>query len=205
MKTKAIFSIVFLVSLLAPEVFGQLTKGNFFLFASSNMSLGSDKSSNYQGTVSTETGKVSSFYLYPGAGYLLTDNLVVGLNLQLQASGTRHSSSDARSSFFSVSLGPFARYYFLAQNKLRPMAQINFGVGTFSSKYTNAGTTVKYPGSLFNFAAGVGASYFIAENVAVDCLLNYNFDHTKDGTNKDRGSKSSELLLDFGVIVTLSK
>ncbi len=85
------------------------------------------------------------------------------------------------------------------------MAQINFGVGTSTSKYTSTSTTVKYPSSLFDFAAGIGASYFITENIAFDCLLNYNIDNTKDKTNKDRGSKSSGILLDFGVIVTLAR
>ena len=197
--------MVIVLVLLAPEVFGQLLKGSFFLIASSNMSISTDKMSDYQGSVSTETGKNTGFYLYPGAGYLLLDNLVVGLNVGVSAYGTRHTGSDTRTSSFRLSAGPFARFYFLEQNKLRPMAQINFGVGTNKSKYTSTSSTYDSKGGLFEFAAGVGASYFIAENVAFDCLLNYNYDHTKDKTNTDRGSKSSGILLDFGVIVTLSK
>ena len=54
--------------------------------------------------------KSYSFSLIPWAGYLVIDNLVVGVNLEWQNSGGK-SSTSLKSTGNSILVGPFVRYY----------------------------------------------------------------------------------------------
>jgi outer membrane protein W len=216
MKSKTTFSIAILFLLFTSSAFGQLTKGNYFLFGSSNLDISTDKTKESTDGIYHLKDKGSSFYLKPGVGYLVMDNLVAGLQLYLstyESHGATHGTEGNKHSSFYTSFGPFARYYFLEQDKLKPMAQISFGIGHDKTKDTTPGTgigtstssTHETSNGTFDFALGVGASYFISENVAFDGLLGYNIEKSKDKINTSLGGKTSGLSLEFGVSITISK
>jgi len=216
MKSKTTYSIAIILVVFSTSVFGQLTKGNYFLFGSSNLSLSTNN--QYESTDGTYhlNYKGSSFYLRPGAGYFFTDNLVAGLQLYLSSYGSHgatHGTEGNKYSSFYTSVGPFARYYLKEINRFKPLAQISFGIGSDKSKTTTPGTgigtsastTTESSNGTFECAIGGGASYFITENVAFDGLLGYRFDKSKDKQNPDLGNKSAGLFLEFGISISFPK
>jgi len=222
MKSTTTYSIAILFLLFASSAFGQLTKGNYFLFGSSNLDISTDKTKESTDGIYHLKDKGSSFYMRPGAGYLVMDNLVAGLQLYLSTSeshGATHGTEGTKHSSFYTSVGPFARYYFKDINKFKPLAQISFGIGhdktkditpstgigTSTTTTTNASTTTETSYGTFEFALGGGLSYFITENVAFDGLLGYSIDKSKDKLNTNQGHKSSGIFLEFGVSITIAK
>ena len=81
MKSKTTFSIAVFLLLVTSTAFGQIAKGNYFLFGSSNLDFSSSKSKEATDGIYHLGYKQSSFYMRPGAGYFFTDNLVAGLQL----------------------------------------------------------------------------------------------------------------------------
>jgi len=216
MKSTTTFSIAIFLLLVTSTAFGQIAKGNYFLFGSSNLDFSSSKSKEATDGIYHLGYKESSFYMRPGAGYFFTDNLVAGLQLYLstrESHGLTHGNEDNKHSSFYTSVGPFARYYFKDIDKFKPLAQISFGVGSDKTKYTvpatgigtsTSGTSETTEGT-FEFALGGGASYFITENVALDGILGYRIDRSKDKDNPDVGYKSSGIFLEFGISISFSK
>jgi opacity protein-like surface antigen len=218
MKSTTTYSIAILFLLFASSAFGQLTKGNYFLFGSSNLDISAEKKKESTDGIYHLRDKSSSFYMRPGAGYLVMDNLVAGLQLYLSTSeshGATHGTEGTKHSSLYTSVGPFARYYFKDINKFKPLAQISFGIGhdktTNTTPSTGIGTssttttTTKTSYGTFDFALGGGASYFITENVSFDGLLGYSVEKSKDKLNTNLGYKSSGLFLEFGVSITIAK
>lgn len=214
MKTKTFYSIAIILLVFASSAFGQLTKGNYFLFGSSNLDFSTNKSKESTDGIYHLTDKGSSFYMSPGAGYFFMDNLVAGLQLYLstyESHGARHGNEGNEYSSFYTSVGPFARYYFKDIDKFKPLAQISFGIGSDKTKdtYPSTGigtsesTTTETSDNTFEFALAGGASYFITENVAFDGLLGYRIDRSKDKQNSDMGYKSSGIFLEFGISITI--
>jgi opacity protein-like surface antigen len=115
------------------------------------------------GDLAFNTAKKNRHILFdPQMGFFFLKNLVLGghLSFQLQDEGTATISS------FGV--GPFARYYF-GDTKARPFfaGDLSF----LSSKIKTESTSIS--NSAVDYFLGVGASFFINENVAVDGIMGY--------------------------------
>jgi len=216
MKTKTTFPIAIILLVFASSAFGQTTKGNYFLFGSSNLDFSTSKTKESTDGIYHLNDKGSSFYMRPGAGYFFMDNLVAGFQMYLstyESHGATHGTEGNKHSAFYTSVGPFARYYFKDIDKFKPLAQISFGIGSDKTKNTipstgigtSGSTTTETSDNTFEFALGGGASYFITENVAFDGLLGYRIDRSKDKQNSDMGYKSSGIFLEFGISITIAK
>jgi opacity protein-like surface antigen len=140
-----------------------------------------------QGTSAPDT-KNTSFNLQPEVGYFVIDNLAVGAMLN---AGYSHSKQEANSRTFENNssqflVGPFAKYY-VGSSNLKPFieADILFGSGKNVLKETgNDDTTTKT--SIFGFAVGAGAAYFITDNVSLDFGLAYMNLTDKNKDTKDK-------------------
>ena len=123
---------------------------------------------------------------------------------------TEYSSSE-------LLLGPFARYYFFEQDKLKPMAEVFLGIGMLNSK-SEYGGSLAYESkrSAFGYGIGAGASYFLTDDIAFDFMLNYNYvkytiksstmPEVKSTAADDKiGEIYSGVRAEFGVIVILPK
>jgi hypothetical protein len=126
--------------------------------------------------------KSYSFSLIPWAGYLVSDNLVVGGNLEFQNSGSKTSSSDYKSNSNSILIGPFVRYYL--KQGIFFHGQNNFGFTNVSINFPGSETTSKYNSSHARLGAGYAAR--ISETVLFEPMLGYYY-NWNDGTISNSG------------------
>ncbi len=214
MKQGSIFALMLLLS--STLVFGQLEKGNYFLLGSSSLGLSNEKYTIISGGTSTEQSKTFSIAFQPKAGYFILDNLPIGLEISTGFDKTKYSNSDNKSSNSNFTIGPFARYYFLPQDKLKPMVEISAGFGTNKYKSTSSQVTNESKYTHMEYSFGAGASYFFTKNVAFDALLSYESDkyklksesHSGGGiksSSGDSGDKTTGIDFHIGVLITIPK
>jgi len=212
MKTKSILALLFALS--SATLYGQLTKGSIFIQGSSSIGFSSEKYSYISGGTTTESSKTTDFGLSPKVGYFVIDNLPVGLVMNIDLSKTKSIANDDESSNNSFTIGPFARYYFLPQEKLMPMGEVYIGFGSskYKSKYSSYNSEDKY--GLFQFSVGAGASYFITEQIAFDMLIAYKTSKytlksetsssgVKSTSSTDSSDKYTGIGINIGIVVTI--
>jgi len=206
--------LVLLLFLSSSIVFGQLEKGNFFFQGSSSIGFSSEKYTYISGGTSTESSKTTHFGFKPKVGYFVIENLPVGLAINVNTYKTKGIDTDNESNSNNFVIGPFARYYFLPQDKLKPTVEISAGFGSSKDKYTSSGYTSESKYGIFEFSIGAGASYFITDNIAFDILLAYNSSKynlksqtspsgVKSTTVEDQSDKYTGIGINIGVVVTI--
>lgn len=212
MKQKSILILLLLFS--STIVFGQLEKGKFFIQGSSSIGFSSEKYTYTSGGTSTESSKTTHFSFSPKAGYFVIDNLPVGLAINVSTYKTKAISGSNESHSNDLTIGPFARYYFLPQDKLKPMAELYFGVGGSKDKSTSSGYNSESKYGIFEYSIGAGASYFVSDHIAFDFLLSYNSykynlksetnsSGVKSTTSTDSSDKYTGIGIKLGVVVIL--
>jgi hypothetical protein len=200
----------------AYTVNAQLVKGRYFAAGSNRLELniGGEKS-KYDGTVD-ESSKYSyfDFDLQPKFGYTVINNLVVGgfLDIDLYSWTAKDDSYFERGATFI--LGPFARFYFLDFDKLRPFAEaaVGFGIDNYKIKFDPDDDYSKYNETVFRYRLGGGATYFFNEFVGADLFLGFAHDSYMYNEDESDGSRSgketvvyAEFLMQLGVVVMLDK
>jgi hypothetical protein len=123
------------------------------------------------GGVKVDIDKTFSFNFLPRAGYLVIDNLVVGLDLLVSMNSEKSSEGDDRESETTMAIGPFARYYYPLE-KIYPFVEANVGFGSWKEKWSNGSDGV-YKEGLMIFGIGAGASAPLGEKVLIDALIGY--------------------------------
>lgn len=210
MKQKPPLVLLFL--LLSTFVFGQLEKGNIFMQASSSIGFSTEKHSYTQAGTTTEYSKSTHFGFGPKVGYFVIDNLPVGLAINVNANKTKYTGDSEEDINNNFTIGPFARYYFVPQDKLKPMAEISAGFGSSKDKYTYSGHTSESKYGIFKYSIGVGASYFVTDHVAFDLLIDYSSSkhklksetgQTKATSVEDRSEKFTGVGVNIGLVVTI--
>jgi hypothetical protein len=191
MKTLTLSIILCVVS--ASLVTAQFNTGSKMVGASSSMDFGllssKDKDSEYR----TNTITVD---LTPRAAYFVSNG--VGIGGDIMYSLSRSKTEDLNpSSNSGVSLGPFIRYYFKSVGPIRFFEEMNAGLGYSVSKYYIGEEQQKNKHISYYLGAGIGAAYFLADNFALESMLNYSFEHQKNKTSG--GSHNSHsIMLNFG-------
>jgi len=206
--------VIALLFLSSTVVFGQLEKGKIFIQGSSSIGFSSEKYTYISGGTSTESSKSTSFGFRPKVGYFVIDNLPVGLLIDLNTYKNKAIDSDNQNTSNDFLIGPFARYYFLPQDELKPMAEIyaGFGGSKDKSKYSSYSYESKY--GIFKLGLGVGASYFFTDHVAFDFLIGYNTSRYKlksettaarsaSSEDEDQTDKYAGIGINIGVVVTI--
>jgi len=212
MKQKSILILLLLFS--STIVFGQLEKGKFFIQGSSSIGISSEKYTYISGGTSTESSKTTHFGFYPKAGYFVIDNFVLGLAINVSTNKTKAISGSNESHSNDLTIGPFVRYYFLPQDKLKPMAEISFGAGGSKDKSTGSGYNSESKYGIFQYSIGAGASYFVSDHIAFDLLIDYNSSKyklksessssgAKSTTSTDSSDKYTGIGVNIGVVVVL--
>lgn len=211
MKHVSIFMLLLFLS--STFVFGQLEKGNCFLAGSNSLGFSSDKYTTTSGGTSTQSSKTTRFNFKSKAGYFLIENLPVGVSIYASTYNTKYTDGGNKNTSTNFTIGPFARYYFLPQDKIRPMAEVGVNVGTSKSKSTYSGSTNESKNGVVEFSLGAGASYFFTDNIAFDAMLSYYSDkytlksesHTggSKSTSGDSGYKYSGIDFHIGVVITI--
>jgi hypothetical protein len=137
-----------------------LTEGNIILSGS-----GTIQSYHGETIVGNTVSKTTVFALNlsPGAGYFIIDNFAIGANL------TTTYYKQGLNKYYTLGLGPWARYYF--DNGVFVKAETNFilfhGMGSNNSRQRT-----------YSIAPGVGYAIFLNQNVSLEPCLSYTFSHT---------------------------
>lgn len=109
----------------------------------------------------------TTLYVTPLAGFMVTDNLMVGASLGLVLYGGDDSGS-------SIGIGPFVRYYLPGENSARFFGQAGIDYSSFDPGDNFDAT------SSFGFNLGVGMDYFINKHVAFEAILGFSSDKDDD-------------------------
>lgn len=109
-------------------------------------------------------GKGLYINLEPNGGYFLYDNFAVGGLFKLQA------ATEANSTEFI--LGPYGRYY-LGKGKVKGLGEMAVGLNIADK-------------TILTFQLGLGAAWFVRENVSLDFLAIYGINDNNNGLVGDR-------------------
>jgi opacity protein-like surface antigen len=150
----------------------QVEQGKWFLSGSSDLTFytGSERY-KYGDDDSEKSMNLYELNFMPRVGYDVIDNLPVGLNFDLELYGEKDADDGDKYTETFMSIGPFARYYFLEKDNFMPFVDASIGFGTDRWKYEGDEEPEKL--SYMVYAIGAGASYFFADHVALDLFLGY--------------------------------
>lgn len=161
--------------------------------ASSSMDFGflsnKDKESGYR-------SNTIAIDLTPRAAYFISNGVGVGGDIGYYLSRSKTEDFDPSSSS-GLRVGPFIRYYFKSVGPVRLFEEMNGGLGYSLSKYYVMGEQQKNKHSIFYLGAGIGAAYFLADNFALEGMLNYSFERQKNRETKGIHNTHG-VMLNFG-------
>ncbi|MEY3444651.1 MAG: hypothetical protein RLZZ519_2932 [Bacteroidota bacterium] len=202
-KVRNLF-LLFLVMLGAGSATAQIQKGSFFVetdFGNVGISSNNGRSAANDSVYSFTRSRYFGFGLYPRAGYLLTDNLAVGAEVDFYFNTSSSDylnvdevkTSTSKSNNISIGLGPFVRYYFArsSNGKSAFYGQATVGLNAeLMSKYGSESydtdgvvtSTFDYdyskPYKYLYGSAQVGWNRMLADNVALNLALGFRYMQT---------------------------
>lgn len=110
--------------------------------------------------------KINSFEFNPKAGYFISEDFAVGVQLSIANETVDTSAAEAKENAFGA--GAFARYYFLELGQ-RFKTYGEFGLGFIS--YKSEFGSIESKASGFGAELGLGMNYFVTENIAIGFAL----------------------------------
>ena len=176
----------------------QTSKGTKMIGGNAGFSFSKDREK--VGRTTTDGYGYSELYLNPNVGIFIIDNLAVGAKLNMSAYQSRLKDGlnlgggrrdDYKSRGTSLTLGPWARYYFPVGTKSAFFGEVNTGFGFRSNRYNTVDgsgrvVTITNPTSaLFQLGLGPGYTYFITENVGLEGLLQFRLDRSSHKPDND--------------------
>ncbi len=200
----------------------QVESGKIFIGGSFGITSTGSSNENINDNTTTITEGVSQFgyNILPQAGYMLTDEFGVGLGIGYMFlkittpdffdNGTDQFDQVEKNGTFAVM--PFARYYKGIADKFLLYGQFSIPMGftNYSRLMLNDNNdgTVDYDGikksSYFGIDLGLGANYFVTDNIALEAnfnLFGFNYTSTKNTNTDDNGdgniNKNSKFQLKF--------
>lgn len=143
----------------------------------------------------------SQIQLYPKGGLFVTNRLVVGFvpSVDISIVGKENRTSVTPNTY-TLSIGPFARYYY----------PVSSSISLFAEGYFTYGTDFKKPKShfsstdLYNWRIAPGAAFFLSPAASLDISVGYG---QKNFTSKATGEKHTDKInitdLQFGFSIYL--
>jgi hypothetical protein len=160
-----------------------ITEGNIIISGSGSLQ-------SYRGeTITGNTVSKRSVFalnLSPGAGYFIIDNFALGANI------TGSYYKQGLNKYYTLGIGPWARYYF--DEGIFVKAETNFilfhGMGSNDSRQRT-----------YSIAPGVGYAWFLNQKVSLEPCLSYIFSHTR--YSSDFNEKLNNLQLEVRLSIFL--
>lgn len=157
----------------------QIHKGSVMLGGTLNF-----RNISYVSTIlANENTHLNILTVSPTAAYFLSDRFAIGANL-----GFSYIHSNTGTDGKTFALVPYGRYYFNGSGSARFFGQLNAGF------QASGGETLPV------FGAGVGADFFLNDDVAIEASLDY-----KRIENFEAESGTGYIGLNFGVVAFLGK
>jgi hypothetical protein len=159
MKKVAILIFLLVSANCLAQIKKPITRGNTLIQGGGTIQFQRDKFENVNLTSKT------SFYfisISPGVAYFVIDKLAIGLNAAFYYNGS------ANNKYYSIGIGPMARYYF--NNGIFLKADADYSI----LNYTSSGaSTEKY----LTLVPGFGYAFFLNPKVSLEPALCYEFDN----------------------------
>lgn len=195
MNKKIIFASLALA--ICIETSAQVEQGRILVSGSAGLS-----ASNYKEIEDGATDFSSSstrLWLSPKAGYFITDQIVVGLGLNVSSVSTKYDDDDKVVSS-TISFAPFARYYLPRDF----FGQLEIGTGSLTQTYKEPEESDdKFQYSSFSWSLGVGYSHPLNDFIAIEPLLTYTRSVFKEKGGIDYEDREGELTLQVGLSIFL--
>jgi len=153
------------------------------------------------GDVETDMDSESSFHFNPRGGIMHSDNLWLGLELNLSVSRDKDAGDPEIINTSTVfGFAPFVRYYALEMGKFSLFGQGQLGLDFISSKSESGGTTTNSPNTTrMRIHAFPGVSYQVSERLALEATINaFNFSAYRSVQKQDNGNKAVSNGIGFG-------
>lgn len=112
--------------------------------------------------------KTSDFNFKPTLNYFVTDNISLGLGLNLGGGSVEATPTSGKDKTSTFGAGLNGRYYFTPSSKFSVFTQLGFDYA--SKKYTpNVGTS--YKDNSFSVAFAPGLNYFVSSNFSIETKI----------------------------------
>ncbi len=158
-KLKLVLSASLLILISFAPAAAQTGKGNVIVTGNFIMNVPTDENNPID----------FSMALRPAAGYFFADNLMAGLSVPLSGvTGDGFSSS-------TIGLVPFFRYY-AAFGDFMVFPELGVGIIRYGSSRDTPQGDLSDSDSELAGSIGVGAAYFLSDNVAIEGLFSYQGD-----------------------------
>jgi hypothetical protein len=185
---------------------GVSTSFGYFNYGSDLMSLGFTtfkEISNTPYLTDAYSYKMTTFNFLPKFGYLVVNNLAIGLDACLSSSSQK-IAPDESFRMTTFGLGPFVRYY-IPGKKVMPFFEINSEFGSIIQKNVNQNYSYKSKTSMSSIGAGAGIAVKLGEKVTFDMMAAYNSMTEKIKENNSYNDKTVQGTLGFklGFVILL--
>lgn len=178
----AVFALTFANAQEGEPTFG-FSEGDFLI--EGNIGFGSTNDKNFD-------VKTSSFNFNPKAGYFISDDLAVGLDLGFGSNKTEVNGTNTVEAS-SVGIGGFARYYFLDLGaRFKTYGEFGLGYETANDKIADVKTNT------FRAGATLGINYFVTENFAINFALADILSYSSEKADVSGAEAENKLNFGFG-------
>lgn len=160
-----------------------ITNGNWIIDGGG--SIQTEKDQYISGTTKSKTN-VFFITLNPGFGYFVIDNLAVGANTMIFINGTKNNK------YYTLGIGPMARYYFDNGLLLKADASFSF-LHNLSSSASNE--------TFFSLIPGAGYAFFLNQKVSIEPCLCYEFDKIRYNSTNNHRSNSVRLEVKLSIFL----
>lgn len=182
LSAAAVFALTFANAQEGEPTFG-FSEGNFLI--EGNIGFGSTNDKN------SET-KTSNFNFNPKAGYFISDDLAIGLDLGFGSNKTEINGTDTTDRSY-VGIGGFARYYFLDLGaRFKTYGEFGLGYETANNKIADVKTNT------FRAGATLGINYFVTENFAINFALADILSYSSEKADVSGAEAENEFNFGFG-------
>lgn len=138
---------------------------SMFNFAKEDVFLEGNLEYNSLNDKNTEE-KSSQFNFNPKAGYFISEDFAIGLQLGLGSSKVTNDITDSEVTNSRFNAGVFGRYYFLDLGKrFKTFTELGLNYNTTKNKINDVDDDIKTNG--FGAGVGLGINYFVKDNIAI--------------------------------------
>lgn len=124
----------------------------------------------------------------PNVGYFIKDDFLIGLAIPTTYRKSEFkqgpTTGQGTTESWSILFDPYIQYYFLKSEKLQPYIKGEFAIGSLWTKEIRF-NIVETTSSVLGYGAGVGAAYWLNQNIGLHTELIYGSNTIKQKDDPD--------------------
>lgn len=165
------------------------------VFTGGSVGFSTTNSDSWNGSAMTNSRSGYSFNISPSLGKFLSENVAIGIALNLSTGGTRLGvQNQLKSRSSSIGVSPFARYYALNIGNFHVYGQGALGIVSQGSRTETGSVITKGPKTTSLYLRfNPGLAYDLTDRISIETTLNffsigYSYNVMKDGNQKSSNS-----------------